>query len=50
MNDAHIARQILEAIEVLNDLLWDRFGDQLFEIYRKEQLDEPCRQDDPCDI
>ena len=50
MKDARIARQILEAIEILNDLLWDRYADQLLEIYSREQQDGPCRQDDPFDI
>ena len=44
MNDARIARHILEAIEVLNDLLWDRFGDQITQIYREEQQNQPCSQ------
>ena len=48
MKEARTAYQLLETIEQLSDLLWDRYGDQLIQIHCEEEQNQP-RGHDPLD-
>ena len=48
MKEARSAYNLIEAIEQLSDLLWDRYADQLIQIYCEEEQNQP-RDPDPFD-
>lgn len=48
MKEARSAYNLIEAMERLSDLLWDRYADQLIQIYCEEEQNQP-RDPDPFD-
>jgi len=47
MQDARTAQQILEAIELLGELLWERFGAQLLHSHSQHKDQAPPWWQDP---